>query len=170
MLFISSRPQCVNFFVPCASPIIIMVLNIPDKQIRGFSRTRKVDVCILCFRKTVSVTFIWPHSYIQCEYIFILAEVNSDLDDVSCLHIDGLVQERRNSIANALELRLPCTNPSIYTHCLPAPPGICWICFIYWQAAVARCVLSTAQFATLLQQWAAWMYLVCSRTQMIGFQ
>ena len=26
--------------------------------------------------------------------------------------IDGLVQERRNSIANALELRLSCTNPS----------------------------------------------------------
>ena len=24
-------------------------------------------------------------------------------------HIDGFVQERRNSIANALELRLPCT-------------------------------------------------------------
>ena len=30
------------------------------------------------------------------------------------LHIDGLVQERRNSIANALELLLSCTNPSIY--------------------------------------------------------
>ena len=27
--------------------------------------------------------------------------------------IDGLVQERRNSIANALELRLSCTNPSM---------------------------------------------------------
>ena len=27
------------------------------------------------------------------------------------LYIDGLVQERRNSIANALELRLSCTNP-----------------------------------------------------------
>ena len=27
-------------------------------------------------------------------------------------HIDGLVQERRNSIANALELRLSSTNPS----------------------------------------------------------
>ena len=26
------------------------------------------------------------------------------------LHIDGLVQERRNSIANAMELRLSCTN------------------------------------------------------------
>ena len=28
------------------------------------------------------------------------------------LQIDGLVQERRNSIANALELRIFCTNPS----------------------------------------------------------
>ena len=30
-------------------------------------------------------------------------------------HIDGLVQERRNSIANALEVHLSCTNPSICT-------------------------------------------------------
>ena len=29
-------------------------------------------------------------------------------------HLDGLVQEKRNSIANALELRLSCTNPLIY--------------------------------------------------------
>ena len=29
------------------------------------------------------------------------------------VYIGGLVQERRNSIANALELRLSCTNPSI---------------------------------------------------------
>ena len=28
------------------------------------------------------------------------------------VHIDGLMQERRNSIANALELRLSCTSPS----------------------------------------------------------
>ena len=31
---------------------------------------------------------------------------------VSIMHIDGLVQERHNSIANALELCLSCTNPS----------------------------------------------------------
>ena len=30
------------------------------------------------------------------------------------LHIDGLVQERCNSSALAMELRLSCTNPSIY--------------------------------------------------------
>ena len=29
------------------------------------------------------------------------------------LYFDGLVQERRNSIANALELHLSCTNPMI---------------------------------------------------------
>ena len=28
-------------------------------------------------------------------------------------HVDGLVQERRNSIAKAMELRLSCTNPSM---------------------------------------------------------
>ena len=30
------------------------------------------------------------------------------------LYVDGLMQERRNSIDNPLELRLSCTNPSIY--------------------------------------------------------
>ena len=31
------------------------------------------------------------------------------------IYIDGSMQERRNSIANALELRISCTNPSIYS-------------------------------------------------------
>ena len=35
---------------------------------------------------------------------------------ISKSNIDGLVQERRNSFANALELRLSCTRPSISTH------------------------------------------------------
>ena len=30
-------------------------------------------------------------------------------------HIDGLVQDGRNSIANAMELRLSCNNPSIFS-------------------------------------------------------
>ena len=40
-------------------------------------------------------------------------------DRVSEHDIDGLVQERRNSIANALELSLSCSNRSIWFH------GIC---------------------------------------------
>ena len=39
------------------------------------------------------------------------------------LHIHGLVPERRNSIANALELRLSCTNPSIFSCCLHSEAG-----------------------------------------------
>ena len=39
-------------------------------------------------------------------------------------YLDGLVQERRNSIANALEFRLSCTNQSIYNqHWKCASPG-----------------------------------------------
>ena len=37
------------------------------------------------------------------------------------VYIDGLVQERRNPIANALELRLSCTNPSIWEMSRPLP-------------------------------------------------
>ena len=45
-------------------------------------------------------------------------------------HIDGLVQERRNSIANVLELRLSWTNPSIWCWCwdvskISMPNNIC---------------------------------------------
>ena len=36
-------------------------------------------------------------------------------------HINGLVQERRNSIANAMELRLSCANPST-----------CWLPCYHW--------------------------------------
>ena len=36
-------------------------------------------------------------------------------------HVDGLVQERCNSIANALELCLSCTNPSMLFFAIPCP-------------------------------------------------
>ena len=41
------------------------------------------------------------------------------------LDLDGLVQERLNSIANALELRLSCSNPSIY-HFLAYSAVVSW--------------------------------------------
>ena len=37
------------------------------------------------------------------------------LSQVTAHHFDGLMQERRNSIANALELRLSCANTSIWS-------------------------------------------------------
>ena len=35
------------------------------------------------------------------------------ISSVDTEYVDGLVQERRNSITNALELRLSCANPSM---------------------------------------------------------
>ena len=47
--------------------------------------------------------------------VFVQGESRSPI--VACWdHIDGLMQERCNSIANALELHLSCTNPSTWHH------------------------------------------------------
>ena len=45
--------------------------------------------------------------------------------------IDGLMQERRNSIANALELHLSCTKPSRYQVIYPTQ-SIPWLLMICW--------------------------------------
>ena len=47
------------------------------------------------------------------------------------LHIDGLVQGKRYSIANALELRLPCTKPSIWSENLIDRYLICFASFSF---------------------------------------
>ena len=46
-------------------------------------------------------------------------------------YINGLVQERCNSIANTLELRLSCTNPSIYV----LHQGICQLLILAFHVA-----------------------------------
>ena len=53
----------------------------------------------------------------------------------SVSNIDGLVQERHNSIANALELGLPCTNPSI---CTDATPGQSVLSLLESDACVSK--------------------------------
>ena len=62
------------------------------------------------------------------EYICVLTHFL--LSDLSICHIDGLMPERRNSIANALELRPPCTNPSI-CHCSYMMVYMVWL-FLFW--------------------------------------
>ena len=51
---------------------------------------------------------IFPHKMYFENICEILAKLTKDQK----VNIDGLVQERLNSIANTLELRLSCTNPS----------------------------------------------------------
>ena len=48
-------------------------------------------------------------------------------------HFDGLVHERRNSIANALESRLSCTNPSIsYHEAVRFKTHMCYYCCVWF--------------------------------------
>ena len=69
----------------------------------------------------------WATNYIPLFYVAVLQasilvliwliSVSGEVLYAHDVHIDGLVQVRRNSTANALELRLPCTSPSIsYSH------------------------------------------------------
>ena len=51
----------------------------------------------------------FPIAHMQSHVIYVFHQ--EKMVSLAPLHIDGLVQERRNSIANALELRLSCTNP-----------------------------------------------------------
>ena len=55
---------------------------------------------------------IWL-SRLQCFVIHILRTTKWSCIPFRWVHINGLVQERRNFIVRALELRLSCTNPSI---------------------------------------------------------
>ena len=55
-------------------------------------------------------------------------------------HFDGLMQERRNSIANALELRLSCTNPSNGGYGVP-PPEVLLVYVVWaWASDTLTCI------------------------------
>ena len=69
----------------------------------------------------VLIDIQWVTRYLP-NLSFNIAYILQILFDLDCMcgcvlyHIDGLVQERRNSSASAMELRLSCTNPSIYRY------------------------------------------------------
>ena len=58
-----------------------------------------------------------------------LPKTNYDPAHWCIYHIDGLVQERRNSIANAQELRLSCTNSFICQTCVSRAQ---WVMDSFW--------------------------------------
>ena len=63
-----------------------------------------LSICIGIFFTMKIFRFVtWNHTYLVLPFL-------------PLSYFDGLVQERNNSTANALELRLSCTNPSICSH------------------------------------------------------
>ena len=113
---------------------------------KGFSSQRVSNTelwCFLCYqpeqavKQTVKLMVIWDtmllmwcqsndHPADNCDWPTTCRSVSADptqssswvADDMRHhnAHVDGLVLERRNSIADALELRLSCTNPSMWRH------------------------------------------------------
>ena len=67
----------------------------------------------MTFREFAKLTshFCWCKQHTPFYGVFVLA-IRWRLRIID--HFDGLVQERRNSIALAMQLRLSCTNPSLW--------------------------------------------------------
>ena len=95
------------------------------------------SILFVSYSKYTCATTIWPINLLRFLALFLQFFL------LFCvLHIDGLMQEIRNSIATALELRLPCLNPSIwcckllFVHrcCLY---GVCILCNSLVNTAVA---------------------------------
>ena len=74
---------------------------------------------------------VWKHWTCDMLVRYILSSVRLRLSLFSRLfcmqHLEGLVQEKRNSIDNALELRISWTNPSIWGWVLSAYPFLFWL-------------------------------------------
>ena len=97
-----------------------MALNFIQNQIAVMPLADEGEILVKCEMSLASIYMMDA----------VIAKVQVSLDDcltksmVSRLmglwgrrsgqYVDGLVQERRNSIANALDLRLSCTNPSMW--------------------------------------------------------
>ena len=61
----------------------------------------------------VSIVRIWEKNWCYNGTALYFVLKSDESESSHDLHVNGLVQERRNSIADALELRLSCTSPSI---------------------------------------------------------
>ena len=61
------------------------------------------------------IIIVTLYNMVEFKMILLNSLLPSDMIGIQdpCQHVDGLVQERRNSIANTLELHLFCTIPSI---------------------------------------------------------
>ena len=108
-------PFCFYLTVLTLNPIVNIVCVIQDSKVLKCTNQRKGAYEGTCLTPTSSMAvdalgWFWfrfertlpAYAWFWPRYCTAVA------------YVDGLVLERRNSIANALELRLSCTNPSMY--------------------------------------------------------
>ena len=101
----------------------IVVLNYDSALRAKVLLTADVSEHLLGQHFTTTLPLGWPFMTLRCqlpkagERFTIIDEFRAltlAINIIWYIDIDGLVQKRRNSIANALELRISCTNPSIW--------------------------------------------------------
>ena len=86
----------------------------PRRMSQNIFDDKSLFVQIMSWCRQATIHYLnqfWPRSKSLCA---ITSTQRINWSSMSMCHIDELVQKLRNSIANALELRLYCTNPSIY--------------------------------------------------------
>ena len=97
--------------------LCIFINSFQEKKIDNVSYICAIYLDVKC---AFLCTWTWLyasrcHSTIhEFDTVFAIEESSACRFSHLRIHIDGLVQERRNSSALAMELRLYCTNPSIY--------------------------------------------------------
>ena len=90
----------------CDTRLYVFITFILDHQRNSSLKSTKA----VKLRQYTTIRGMW---FTYHPYWGIFSVVNSC---IFCHHINGLLQERRNSIASALELRLSCINSSICSH------------------------------------------------------
>ena len=105
-------------FSPAASKELS---NIKPRATNLYTKSTGIHPGFHACRQTVGTLWRWCYESLTCPRRVLVSfrELNSMIwisknYRLEIFHIDGLVQERRNSSALAMELRLSCTNPSIY--------------------------------------------------------
>ena len=99
-----------NFFLLIASKVVCIVIAFAFVDSTSVLIKPAFPRLLTQLRSQVkTISPRWVQNEVLANAAFIL---ESPLDYT--LHINGLMQERRNSIANTRELRLSCINPSTY--------------------------------------------------------
>ena len=88
-------------------------------ELQFYTPSSNLQGHITCNNPSYTITLLYIPLMIPCllfhESLGVIRHAHTHKEKAN-KHIDGLVQERCNSIANTLELCISCTNQSIYNH------------------------------------------------------
>ena len=95
--------------VPCCTAQISSKLH--KYEAHGVSNSRRLDCFITSLFRLTRTPPSWH--FVRGIHCMVNSPHTGPMTMETFHHVDGLVQERRNSSASAMELRLFCTNPSM---------------------------------------------------------